>query len=152
MILIPTLRHIFKKYSRLEIIIRSFTLEHMDGEGVLKPRLNQYSLVRMAERQRIYIQASAYRSRLLSLFHHYLTHLIDELNRDGHSPEELSRVEKDLEAIEAALIHLWISLPYNEALTTPDRLPVEQIYRLNTVVNETKKLKRHLKLAHSRAA
>lgn len=124
----------------------------MEEENGLKPRLNKQSLVTMAERQRTYIRASAYRSQLLSMFNHYLTYLIEQLNEEEHPPLELFQVEKDLEAIEAALIHLWISLPYNEALTVVSRLPDEQISRLKDVMGETKKLKRHLKLAHSRAA
>lgn len=125
---------------------------HREDKKPSVPRLNKRSLKQMAERHRTSIQASAYRSRLLTLFQDYLTYLIEELNNREQEPYELMVVEKDLEAIEAALMHLWVLLPYNEVLTMPNRLPEDQIVRLKEVLGETKKLRRHLRLAHSRAA
>ncbi|MDO8519308.1 MAG: hypothetical protein Q7T11_04010 [Deltaproteobacteria bacterium] len=119
----------------------------------LKPRLNKLSLARMAERHRTNIQASIFRNRILLLLHFYLTHVINDLHKRDHLPHELIEVEKDLEAIDAALVHHWISPPYNEALLIPRRFPDEHKGRITNVLEETKKLKRqHLKLAYSRAA
>ena len=120
---------------------------------VLKPRLNKASLTRMAERHRTNIQASIYRNHVLLLLHFYLTHVIGDLYQREHLPHELIDLEKDLEAIDAALVHLWISPPYNEALTIPRRLPDEHKGRITTVLEQSQKLKRqHLRLAYSRAA
>lgn len=120
---------------------------------VLKPRLNKESLTRMAERHRTNIQASIYRNRVLLLLHYYLTHVINDLYKREHLPQELIDLEKDLEAIDAALIHLWVSPPYNGALNIPRRLPEEHQGRITTVLEQSKKMKRqHLRLAYSRAA
>ena len=118
----------------------------------LKPRLNKASLARMAERHRTNIQASIFRNRILLLLHYYLTHVINDLQKREHLPHELIEVEKDLEAIDAALVHLWISLPYNDALNIPRRLPEEHQGRIATVLKESQKLKSNLRLAYSRAA
>lgn len=117
-----------------------------------KPRLNQMSLQKMAERQRTDINASAYRSRLLGLFRNLLDDFIYTLETHSCSDAELLEIEKDLEAVEAALVHLWISVPYNNVLFTPRHLPNEQVFRLDTLLKQTKKKKNHLKLAHSKAA
>lgn len=115
-----------------------------------RPRLNQSSLKKWAERHRTSILASAYRNQLLSLLTHYLSHLIDELESRDHESEELCDLEKTLEAIEAALIHLWVDPPYNGCLTIPRRLPEEQICRLRQIIKESRRLKRPLRLAYTR--
>ena|SRR3990167_7329698 len=131
---------------------KEFQVGIMGSMGALKPRLNQESLKVMAERHRRYIHASAYRSRLLSFFAHYLTHLINELGLKKREPHELYEWEKELEAIEAALIHLWIDLPYNGCLYTPNRLPDEQIARISTIARKTRLNPPHLRIAYSKAA
>lgn len=117
-----------------------------------KPRLNQRSLKQMAKRHRTCISASAYRSHTLHFLSHYLTHCINELESKDCHPHELFDWEKDLEAIEAALIHLWIALPYNDVLFIPERLPDAMIARINTMARKSKIRSRHLRLAYSAAA
>lgn len=119
------------------------------GSTMMKPRLNQISLHQMAKRHATSIQASAYSSELLSRLTDYLLELADNLKYKEHSPEELVDIETTLEAIEAALKHLWISPPYNEALTTPRALPKEQILRLKTILKKAQR-KNHLRIAYSR--
>lgn len=116
----------------------------------VKPRLNQSSLKKWAERHRTSILASAYRNQILSLLTHYLSHLIAELESRDHAAPELCDLEKTLEAIEAALIHLWIDPPYNTCLTIPRSLPEEQISRLREIIKESRRLKRPLRLAYTR--
>ncbi len=118
----------------------------------LKPRLNKQSLKVMAIRHRTSIQASAIRSRLLSILSIYLHHLISLLDKEEHHIEDLINIEKDLEAIEAALIHVWISFPYNETLKVPRGLSHEHVDRLKTLTEEGKRMQRHLKIATSKAA
>jgi len=121
-------------------------------DKVIKARLNQISLKTMAERHRRHIHASAYRSHLLNMFGHYLSQLIEDLTSKDFTTHELIDLEKDLEAVEAALVHLWIELPYNEALTIVDCLPDAMITRLHIMINKAKIQKRHLRLAYSDAA
>ena len=116
----------------------------------VKPRLNQSSLKKWAERHRTSIAASAYRNQILNLLTHYLSHLITGLESRDHASEELCDLEKTLETIEAALIHLWIDPPYNTCLTIPRGLPEEQISRLREIIKESRRLKRPLRLAYTR--
>lgn len=115
----------------------------------MKPRLNQISLHQMAKRHATSIQASVYSSELLSRLTDYLLELADSLKYKEHPSEELVDIEITLEVIEAALKHLWVSLPYNEALTTPRTLSQEQISRLKAILKKAQR-KTHLRIAYSR--
>lgn len=128
------------------------TMKMKAAQNIDKARMSQESLLKMAERHRTAIFATAYRSRLLSNFGFYLGHVIRDLATRTHHPTELIDMEKNLEAIEAALVHLWVLLPYNDILTLPDRLPNDQISRLNAVYQQSHRLQRHLRLAYIRAA
>lgn len=112
----------------------------------LKPRLNRLSLQRMAQRHLSAIYASAFKSRLLSLFKYYLLHLLDNFESQELGLEDLYHIEANLEAIDAALIHLWIQIPYNDALSTPTKLPQEQITRLSAIIETSHKLTPYLRL------
>lgn len=131
---------------------KEFSVGIIEGMEALKPRLNQFSLKVMAERHLTCIHASAYRSRLLSFFAGYLTQMINEMESKEREPLELYEWEKELEAIEAALVHLWVALPYNEILHLPDRLPDDQIARINTIARKNRLANRHLRIAYSKAA
>lgn len=119
---------------------------------IIKPRLNQASLMQMAKRHKTSILASAYRNQILPHFISYLTHVINKLSEAIHPPHEMIDVEKNLEAIEAALVHLWITFPYNEVLSVPRRLASEQIDRISLVLEEGKRMRRHLHIAYPKAA
>lgn len=105
----------------------------------------------MAIRHKTAIRASAYRSRLLSVFTDYLVQLIEELSLKKFEAAELVEIEKNLETLEMALVHLWISVPYNQALAIPRILSEEQLLRLKTIAKPLPRAN-HLRLAHSRAA
>lgn len=120
--------------------------------ALIKPRLNQPSLKRMAERHHRSILSKPFRSRLLKLLGFYLAAVIAELEEKEHAPENLAAIERDLEAVESALIHLWISIPYNDALFVPEKLAAEQIERLHLLIRETQFKQRPLRLAFSEAA
>lgn len=117
-----------------------------------KPRLNLPSLKRMAERHHRSILSRPYRSRLLKLLGLYLSNVIADLEDKEHSPEMLASIERDLEAVEVALVHLWISIPYNDSLFVPEKLAAEQIDRLHHLINQAQRRESPLRLAFSEAA
>lgn len=118
----------------------------------MRPYLNQNSLTMMAKRHSTQIQASACRSRILTQLSSYLSCIISELEQKHHSNEALIELEKNLEAIESALLHQCVTTPFNEILTIPRKLPEDLILRLQKIIQDVKKLKSHLRLAYSKAA
>ncbi|OGQ07403.1 MAG: hypothetical protein A3G32_05425 [Deltaproteobacteria bacterium RIFCSPLOWO2_12_FULL_40_28] len=118
----------------------------------MRPYLNQNSLTRMARRHSAQIQASAFRSRILTQLASYLACIISELEQKHQSSETLIELEKNLEAIESALLHQCVTTPFNEILTIPRRLPEDLILRLQKIITDVKKLKSNLRLAYSKAA
>ncbi|MBX7147743.1 hypothetical protein K1X76_01545 [bacterium] len=115
-------------------------------------RLNHASLKQMATRHLKHVKASAYRSRLLTYLSNYLEHVLHEFENKSHTLEELLELEHTLEAIEASLIHLWVFVPYNEALYIPKRLNPDHLTRIHLVIKKGKSLGKPLKLAYSKAA
>lgn len=111
-----------------------------------KARLNHVSLRQMAIRQLTHIHASAKQSSILALFRYFLAQMIEDLTKENIGDEALFRMEENLEDIDAALIHLWVSLPYNTALLVPKQLPADQVTRLKKIIKQSEELKRHLKL------
>lgn len=111
--------------------------------------MNQESLLRMARRYLKSIRSSTYRSPLLALFSEHLTQILQELRSEPHPADDLKILEQDLEAIGAALVHLHISFPYNEILYVPRILPEEHIRRIQESLQNAKRRKRHLRIAHS---
>ncbi|HBF13911.1 MAG TPA: hypothetical protein DDW49_11095 [Deltaproteobacteria bacterium] len=115
--------------------------------------MNQPSLIAMAKRQMVFIASSSFRSRLLKAITCYLELSLKNMEERIFSDEEKIEMEKNLEALEMALHHLWIDVPYNEILFLPKSLPEEQMTRLKNILHEVKKENRkHLKIAFSRAA
>lgn len=107
----------------------------------------------MAFRHRNSIQASAMRHRVLKTLNFYLSHLLSLMSEEKSLPDELLQIEKDLEAIEAALVHFFISFPYNETLKVKRELTPDHRLRLKEMAEKTRLLKRsHLRVAISTAA
>ncbi len=124
----------------------------MSGSLNSAPRLNHPSLVQMAKRMSITILSSGFKSKTLEHISDYLTQLISHIESKTLDLTELVQLEKNLETIEVALVHLWISPPYNGCLYIPNKLTYEQVDLLRELLHQNKVSKRHLKIAYSQAA
>ncbi len=112
-------------------------------------RLNRDSLIHMATRQVKSIFSSGNKSSLLKKMSDYLLRVISVLEND-HTHDDLKQLEEHLELTQCALIHLWISPPYNGILFVPRALSHVQIDALQALLES--KRKNHLKIAYSKAA
>jgi hypothetical protein len=101
----------------------------------------------MAIRHKKAILSSGYKSQALIEIAHYLECLAKHLDSREFLSEELAHIESNLEIIELFLVQLWISPPYNEILFIQRNLDRKQQEVILNVLEESKKQRRHLKLA-----